>query len=322
MLNNQDGLRPETIARVRKAMEETGFTVNAHALHLRGKPTAMIGVCMEDFVTPTAVGKLSVLQDLLRAKGYTALIEVLKPGTSQKVVQHFLSLRVDAMVFIGHFPASELEQRIAELHRHAIPHLIVDHPGIHHAHTVTLDRVEAMIRVMNHLLDLGHRRFGIMGISGPYRTVADRLHGVSEALTRRGLDIATCVKSLDYLHVPGDHFEHGRLLAQSFAKAKDLPTAFIAVNDETAVGAMLEFQTLGLRVPDDLSIVGFNNQNICLMTKPNLTSVDHQIERSMEVAADTILQQIYRPVTGESILRMIEPVLVARGSTGPAPRGK
>ena len=319
VLNNQQGLKQETIDRVKKAMDETGFTQNAHALHLRGKSPSMIGVCMENFITPPSVSKLSVLQNLLRDKGYSSLIEVLKPGTSQKVVRHFLSLRVDGIIFIGHFPPEELQERVVQLNRNSIPNLVVDNLGVQNANTVSLDRVGALVKVTDHLLDLGHRRFGLLGISGSFQTIADRLKGIRQALEKRGLDIATCVKSLDYLHQMGEHFQYGSMLARSFAKMPDMPTAFIAVDDETAIGAMLEFQALGLRIPEDLSIVGFNNQNICLMTRPLLTSVDQQIDRSMEVAADAILSQISHTRPGKFIEHTIDSLLIERGTTGPVP---
>jgi len=90
------------------------------------------------------------------------------------------------------------------------------------------------------------------------------------------------------------------------------------VNDDTAIGALLEFQAAGFRIPQDLSIVGFNNQNICLMTRPKLSSVDQQIENTIDTAVATLLQQIGRPVSRRFITRLIAPLVVNRGSTGPA----
>ncbi|MEN9637230.1 MAG: hypothetical protein RL077_5634 [Verrucomicrobiota bacterium] len=126
----------------------------------------------------------------------------------------------------------------------------------------------------------------------------------------------TCVHSLDHLHVRRGHFEYGRTLAQAFAKLSPRPTAFVAVNDETAVGAQLEFQALGLRVPEDLSVVGFNNQNFCQMVRPQLTSVDQQIEPTVRAAAEIVLAALSRPLPRTPPLCLIEPVLVVRGSTG------
>jgi LacI family transcriptional regulator, galactose operon repressor len=275
---------------------------------------------VEDFVTLSGVGKLSEMQEQLDRRGYTALIEVDRSGGSRKIVQHFLSLRVQAVVFIGHFEPVALGERIAELRRHGVSHVVVDHSACREAPTVTLDRAIAMEQVVQHLFGLGHRRFGLLGVSGEFQTVTDRLEGLRVALAKRGLEFDACVRSLDAQHVRHDHFVYGRTLAQAFARQPDRPTAFIAVNDETAVGALLEFQELGLRVPDDVSIVGFNNQNICQMTRPQLTSVDQQIEATVRTAADLLLSSLGRPLPRTAPMQLIEPRLVVRGSTGAAPR--
>jgi DNA-binding LacI/PurR family transcriptional regulator len=89
VLNGQPGLKQKTIERVQRALAETGFTPNAHALHLKGKRTSMVGICMEDLLTPPAVRKLAALQQLLRERGFSSLIEVFTPGTGRDAVRHF-----------------------------------------------------------------------------------------------------------------------------------------------------------------------------------------------------------------------------------------
>jgi DNA-binding LacI/PurR family transcriptional regulator len=128
-LNGHPGLKQKTIDRVRAALDATGFRPNAHAVNLRGRRAAMVGVCMEDFRNPTAVAKVSLLQQRLREQGLTTLIEVLAPGSSRQTLGHLLSLRVGAVVFIGHFDPSELAAQIDELTRHSTPHLVIDDPG-------------------------------------------------------------------------------------------------------------------------------------------------------------------------------------------------
>ena len=135
VLNGQPGLKSKTIARVQRAMDETGFTPNAYALHLKGKRTATIGICMESLLTATAVLKAAGLQTRLRERGFASLIEVLEPGGSQRVIRHFLSLRVDAVIFLGHFVEEEITLRLRELATHATPplgHRPVGHRGRQH----------------------------------------------------------------------------------------------------------------------------------------------------------------------------------------------
>jgi len=88
------------------------------------------------------------------------------------------------------------------------------------------------------------------------------------------------------------------------------------LNDEIAIGAMHEFQHRGLAVPADLSISGFNNQDICEITTPGLTSVDQQIDATILAATEVLLNQIKFPTRTRAVVRLIPPALVVRESTG------
>ena len=318
VLNGQPGLKPKTIERVQRALAETGFAPNAHAMHLKGKRTSMIGICMEDLATPPGVRKLATLQRVLRARGFASLIEVSPPGAGREVVRHFLSLRVEAVVFIGHFVAEEVEARIAELRAQGTLHLVIDQFGLRGANTVSLDRAAGMAAVMTHLLDLGHRSFGLLGQSKAPASRYDRLTGIRAALEARGLDFDACTLSLDHLHERRNDFQYGWDLAKRFLALPARPTAFVGYNDEIAVGALRCLQAAGLRVPRDVSLTGFNHQDICLMTDPTLTTVDQNIEATVTTAADWILTQLGQPLRSKPFVRTIEPRLVIGQSTGPA----
>src|SRR5207248_5332698 len=110
----------------------------------------------------------------------------------------------------------------------------------------------------------------------------------------------------------------GRALATSFVKQAQRPTAFIGYNDEIAIGAMRGFLDAGVKVPRDVSITGFNNQDICHMTSPTLTTIDQAIDTTIDTAADLILSQLDKPPRLKPIVRLIEPTLVMGESTGPA----
>jgi DNA-binding LacI/PurR family transcriptional regulator len=318
VLNGQPGLKQKTIDRVQRALAETGFTPNAHALHLKGKRTSMIGICMEDLATPPAVRKLATLQRVLKSRGFSSLIEVFTPGSGREVVRHFLSLRVEAVVFIGHFHREEIEARIAELNGHGTPHLVIDHFGLKGANTIALDRGAGMIAVLDHLHSLGHRTFGLLGVTkGPVSRI-DRMTGIQAALRAHGLEFDACMTSLDHRHERRNDFEYGRALARSFLELPVRPTAFLGYNDEIAIGALRGFQEGGLKVPRDASITGFNNQDICHMTWPTLTTVDQNIETTIATAAEVLLAQLDRPLRPKPVIRTIEPKLVVGESTGAA----
>ena len=318
VINGQPGLKQKTIDLVQRALAETGFTPNAHALHLKGKRTSMIGICMEDLATPPAVRKLSTLQRVLRSRGFSSLIEVLTPGTGREVVRHFLSLRVEGVVFIGHFLREEIEARLAELNGHGTPHVVIDHFGLEGANTVSLDRSAGMEAIVHHLCGHGHRRFGLLGITKGPTSRIDRMNGIHAALRARRLDFNRCVVSLDHLHERRNDFEYGHKLAKTFLAEHPRPTAYLGLNDEIAIGAMRGFQEGGLKLPRDASVTGFNHQDICQMTWPTLTTVDQSIDLTIETAAEVLLSQLDRPLRASPIVKTIPPQLIIGESTGPA----
>lgn len=318
VLNGHAGVKRSTIERVHRALEQTGFTPNAFAVGLRGKGAAVVGICMETLLTPPMVSKLALLQKRLRAGGFTCLIEVLAPGESRKVVQHFQAMQASAVVFIGHFVPDELAQRISELRQRRIAHVLIDQANIPGANSVSFDRAGAMHLVMNHLLDLGHHSFGLLGMEHPEQPTRDRLRGITEALAARGLTLAGHTRSLDHLEPRDNDFAFGRALARRFASVKQPPTALVAVNDEVAIGAMLALQEMGWSVPGQISVTGFNNQEICLMTSPTITSVDQQIEATITNALDLLTEQV-KKVSDQPVVRMIKPTMIARQSSGIAP---
>jgi DNA-binding LacI/PurR family transcriptional regulator len=278
----------------------------------------MIGICMEDLLTPPAVRKLAALQRLLRDRGFSSLIEVFTPGTGRDVVRHFLSMRVEAVVFIGHFHREEIEARIVELIAHGTPHLVIDHYGLKNANTVSLDRSAAMVALMNHLLELGHRSFGLLGIARAPASRYDRMTGINAALRARGLDFDEATISLDHLHERRNDFDYGRKLAGNFAALSPRPTALLALNDAIAVGALRGLHDAGVKVPREMSVAGFNNQDFGSMTTPTLTTIDQNIDATIATAADVILAQLGAPARAKPLVHMIEPALVVRESTGPA----
>jgi DNA-binding LacI/PurR family transcriptional regulator len=155
------------------------------------------------------------------------LIEVIEPGDSDKVIRHFLSMRVEAVVFIGHFDEDQLTRQVGELVTRGIPHLLIDQVGIKGANTVSLDRVSAMTALVKHLTALGHRSFGILAFNSPARGVVDRLRGIHEALASEGLDFTQCTSALDGPYPRANDFEEGRRMAQAFVERGHVPTAYI-----------------------------------------------------------------------------------------------
>lgn len=323
VLNGHSGIRPQTIAKVQRALADTGFTPNAHALHLKGKRAMTIGICAENLLTPPALQKLAELQRVLRDRGFSSLIQVLEPGTGRAVVGHFLSLRVEAVVFLGHFLEDELAARLTDLRTHGIPHVVIDHFGLEQANTVALDRAAGMQGVVRQLLADGHRSFGLLGVEQPPRSRVDRITGIRAALREHDLAYEEVTVSLDHRRERRGDFRYGWELAESFLQQPVLPTALLALNDEIAAGALRGLRARGVRVPREVSVTGFNNQDLCEMTDPSLTSVDQNVGGTVLAATELLFEQLSGPDhSGRARVCTIEPRVIFRDSSAAAPAGR
>lgn len=317
VLNGQPGVRPANVERIQRALAATGFTPNAYAGLLKGKSTSTVGLCMQSFLTPPLLLKMAKLQARLRAFGFASLIEVAEPEETQRVIRHFLSMRVDGVVFIGHFPPAELSERIHELLAGRTPHVVLGPSDIDRAVSVTLDAAQGMYEVVKHLLDHGHSTFALLGVPEIASMPFERVRGILRALQERGIDPERALCRGDgSLERSGD-FGYGQALARRFLVNPRNPTAYLALNDEIAAGAVRALQEEGVSVPVDISVTGFNNQDLALAVNPSLTTVDQQIEPTVHAAAELLISHIRHGLPLQRTVLAIPPKLLIRQSTGP-----
>lgn len=321
VLNNQPGLRAETVARVRRAMEEVGFSPNPYAVFLLRGKTGTVGICLRHMDSPAIHEKVFILQRLLRERGYTALIELTWDDRheTERVTRHFMLMRVEAVVFLGGYEQEHIKAAARLLSPQDTPALLADQVEYSGFNMVTLNRSRAMEELVVHLHGLGHRMFGLLGIRLNFLFNQSRILGIKRGLERCGLSFDTAVEIVPLDPHGSRSYDYGRKLAEAFL-ARGMPaTAFLGLNDEVAIGAMWRFQEAGLRVPADLSITGFNHQEISQHVTPRLTTIDQQIEVVMAAVADQVLDLIANP--GKRLRkRVIEAKLILADSVGPAPK--
>lgn len=319
VFNNQPGLRPETIARVHKAMEEVGFRPNPYAVMLLRGKTETLGMCVRYMDAPAVHAKTFALQRLLRSAGYTVLIEMTRDDytETERIIRHFMQMRVEGIVLLGGFDPEHVSQAARLVKPQGTPIVVADqfeHAGVN---TVTLDRAKAMEDVVVYLHALGHRMFGLLGIRLNFLQNDTRVQGIQKGLERCGLDFDSAVEVAPLSPSGSRSYDYGKILAEAFLERRTRATAFLGLNDEVAVGAMWRFQEAGLRVPEDISVTGFNNMEIAEHVTPRLTTVDQRIGEVMKAVADQMVQAITKPVQRPR-KKVIEAQLVIAESTGPA----
>ncbi|MEU9390013.1 LacI family DNA-binding transcriptional regulator [Streptomyces sp. NPDC048324] len=306
VLRGSEQVRPEKREAVLRAVRELGYRPNAAARSLSEQRTRTVGVLLDDLRNPWFVELLDGLNSLLHAAGLHMLLADarLNRRTGQDLTGPFLDLGVDGLVVVGTLPDLAALGAVAE----RIPVVVA---GAREAAPAGVDVVagddELGARlVAEHLIGLGHRR--IAHIAG-YGAVGDLRRRSFEAVMREhGLADRAVVEPSDMTE-EGGYRTTVRLLSRP-----ERPTAVFAVNDIASVGALSAAEELGLRVPHDVSVVGYDNTSISRLRHVWLTTVDgagHEVGRR---AARCLLDRFERP-GGAGRLHLAAPALEIRGTT-------
>jgi DNA-binding LacI/PurR family transcriptional regulator len=319
VLNGHKGIKQKNVDLVMEMVQRTGFTANPYSHILRGRRSGTIAVCLSDFKHYALVQKLAHVVRLLAEAGYTALIETVDNPDHVRSTRLATRMRAEAVVFAGQHSGAEVAAHIRSLSAAGIPHVFTDTCSDPAANVVTVDRVRALELAAGHLLDLGHRRIGIIGIVPGRTPVEDaRLGGLRQAVTSRGLDPAGTLVSLPNGPTTASNLIYGREMATRFVSSGRMPTAFVTLNDEMAFGAIEGFRAAGIHVPQDVSVVGFNNEEIAVLTAPAITTIDAEVAASASAAVEFLLEQLRNRKLVTGYTRLLPPRLIVRESSGPA----
>jgi len=304
-------VRPVVRERVRKAIAELGYTPHGSARALVSRRTNTIGAVIPTLDNAIFATVIQTLQNELSLKGQTLLLATsdYRPEREVEHIEKLLVRGIDGLMLTGEARDPAVYRM---LERHGIRYVstYVHHPESPHP-TIGFDNRRAMSRVVGYLHDLGHRAFAmIAGIARGNDRAAERIAGVRDALSQRGLDL----DSSRILEQPYS-IAASRAAFRSLCSRADRPTAIVCGNDVLAIGAQFEALALGLRVPDDVSITGFDDLDLSREVSPALTTVHAPLEEMGRLTADYLLTA---QETEEAPTHIELPAeLVVRGSTGP-----
>jgi LacI family transcriptional regulator len=306
-----DKVRPEVSHRVRAVAEKLGYVPNSAARALRSRRTRMVGAVIPTLAHSIYATEVQAIQNYLRVSGYSLVITTSDYRLDSEFEQARILLErgIEALVLVGDEHDPKLYRLIAD---QQIPYIntYVYKPEQRHA-CVGFDNRLAARKLANHLLDLGHRRIGmIAGISHHNDRARERIEGVRQALAERRVGLPEellCEKPYD--------IASGREGLRYIRSAEPNPTAIICASDVLAFGALAECIALGIHVPMDISIVGFDNLEFAPHLTPPLTTIEVPAEKMGERAADFLVRQL----AGKRSLEFIEleANLILRGTTCP-----
>ncbi len=306
VLNNSEyPVRAETRQRVIAAVESLGFRPNPLALALLGKPTRTIALMIPDMGGSTYSALSRGVEDVASECGY-ALIFCNTDGSIQKIQRYLQVLRekrVDGVVFAyGAIEDPDDPPLMPEVGGKAV--VVGRHPWPFPS--IRMDDVQAACEATTHLIHLGHRHIAM--IRGPVHraSAADRLRGYRRALAQAGIDFdESLLGEGDWSH------ESGYRAAACLLQMPERPTALFAPNDRMAAGAMAAAFDAGLRVPDDVAVVGFDDGPLAQYVRPAITSVAFPSYEMGRSAARLLLRLLagesVEPVTWFSTTLMVRP---------------
>jgi DNA-binding LacI/PurR family transcriptional regulator len=307
VMRDQPNVSANRRRRVLEVAGRLGYRPNAMARSLASRRTRTVGVVLDDLRNPFFAEIAGGVEELASELGYQLLL-----GAGGRLARRertalatLLEYRVDGVILVSpRMPASELAAAAAE-----IPVVVVGRQvrGAD-ADCVLIDERHGTGLVLDHLVALGHERIAHVdagrGAGGPQRRSAYLRGMKARRLTAHARVI------------PGDFTEEaGTNAARELLGEPELPTAVFAANDMVAAGLLGEFDRAGVAVPDDVSIVGYDNISIAHFAHVSLTTVDQPRTEMGRMALELLLGRIER--RRPRVVRLVEPTLVVRSTTAP-----
>jgi LacI family transcriptional regulator len=308
VLNNASVVKNTTRARVIRAIEELKYHPNLHARHLAGGKSNTIGVIVSNMENPFFFDIYKTLESDAHANG----LEVVVANTDYRSEQLVTSIRLMIGRRVAGLAAivSEMDPAlIDELNESGIPVVFYDVGSPRQNITnVRVNYRRGVEKVIDYLHSMGHRRLGFVGHHAVLGPINERLKTVMEAASRYpSIEVRTAADT--------DTLEGGRLAARTLLGAGYRPTAIICVNDIMAVGALRELRERGIRVPEDISVTGFDNVKLSEFCFPALTTVHIPRDQIGHIVFDRLTSRTDAAVDQDIV---IDPEFVLRDSTGPA----
>lgn len=314
VINEEPHVTDETRQRVLAAIEELGYQPHAAGRSLRSGKSRIIGLMIPDAQNPHFWETVKGAEDEANKHGYSILLSTtsMDQARERKAFDTLLRQQLDAIIPLFTYPEDFIDDLkrlrwknfpVATSYSGApMPEILVDVVWAHYEN--------AAEELMEHLLGLGHRRIAMIWGVGRSELANDRVNAYHKALRNVGLPFRK-----EYLVSCGFSLEESTRAAEQLMMLDPLPTAIVGINDLMAFGAMQVVMSRGLRIPEDISIAGFDDLPMASILHPPLTTGKSDGYEIGKRCVQLVLDRIKDPERSQQVIH-VSTSLVIRGSTG------
>ncbi|HVL53263.1 MAG TPA: LacI family DNA-binding transcriptional regulator [Vitreimonas sp.] len=313
VINNSGYTSQATRVKVERAIADLGYVPNALARQLRSKRSKTLALVITDITNPFFTSIARGAEDVARTHGFGVLFCNTDESEAEEVayVSMLIQRQVDGVLLV---PASHSSRSLRLLRERGVPVVVLDRRvSAPRVDVVRGDSEGGAYELVKHLLGLGHRRIAVLAGARTVSTSVDRVAGYRRALAAAGLEL-----DADLIRYGGYHEAEGYEMARQVLALDQPPTAIFAAQNFIAAGTLVAAREAGVRVPDDLSLVAFDDLPTTWLTDPFLTVAAQPAYELGERAAELLFQRLdgHGDRPARSIVLPID-VIVRRSSTPP-----
>lgn len=312
VLNGSAYVSPELEARVQQAIEQLGYRPNVLARHLRRNENRTIGILIPNSKNPFFAEVAKGIEDYCFDRGFIAVLCDTDDQPTKAIGHLDLLYQQRTAGFVVVSPG-KITPKLRELLDEGSQIVVVDRPlSALPTDSVTSDNYRGGYQAVEHLLKLGHRRIGFVISNLEHETIQGRWAGAQDAMRTAGVPIDPLLVYTEGDELPGTGYDGARTILRQ----PNPPTAIFAFNDLMAFGALRFAQKHGIRVPEELSLIGFDDMMMAEYFTPSLTTVEQPKYEMGQKAAGLLLARIRGDDPPLACL-LLSTRLIVRESTAP-----
>ena len=311
VLNHPQSVAPKTREKIEKIIQEEEYTPNWLARGLNFNKTGTIGLMIPHILNSVHMETAKGVEDVAHMKGYvTFMCNVEEDAEKEKTyLESMVKRRVDGIILIS---STLDEKNLKHLMGNNLPVVLIGgskyHPGLS---VVSVDYKVGAAQVVSHLVNNGHRRIAILYGNNPAGDNQEKLEGYMKVLEESGLPL-----SKEYMVAVENSIEGGYLGAKKMTELPEPPDAIFGTSDRIAFGAMDAIKDKEIKIPDEIAVVGFDNERLSNLVEPKLTTVDVPLHKMGVYGARLLFDIVEGEVESGSRNILLQTKLKIRKSCG------